>query len=199
MALVGYARCSTVDQNLQLQLDALTVAGADKVFCDQGVSGGSRQRPQLEACLEYLRTGDVLAVWRFDRLARNTRHLLELLDDLGEQGVGFRSLTEAVDTTSAMGKAMTVIIAAFAELERNVIVERTRAGLEAARAQGRVGGRPRALDEKKIAIARALHQSGGHSIAEIARTLGVGEATVHRALTLEKQGAGHVAAQEIGA
>ncbi len=146
------------------------------------MSGSSTSRPQLDACLDYLRAGDVLVVWRLDRLGRSTRHVLEVLDQLERRNIGFQSLTEAVDTTGAMGKAMLTILAAFAELERNVIIERTRAGLDAARAKGRVGGRPRALNAQQLKTAQALHDSGTHTITEIAGMLGVARATLYRAL-----------------
>lgn len=125
------------------------------------------------AALAYVREGDVFTVWKLDRLGRSTKNVLEVIDRLHETGVGFRSLTEGLDTTGPMGKAMLTVLAAFNQLERDVIVERTKAGLDAARAKGRVGGRPRVMDEKKINTARALYESGNHTVAEIAAMIGV--------------------------
>jgi DNA invertase Pin-like site-specific DNA recombinase len=181
MALIGYARVSTLDQNLDLQIRALEEAGASKIFSDHGVSGTLASRPQLDEALKYVRDGDVLACWKLDRIGRSTKNVLALLEDLHERGVGFRSLTEGLDTSGAMGKAMITVLAAFNELERDVIVERTRAGLGAARARGRVGGRPR-VDSKKIASAIKLYDTGDHTVREIAGMLGLGEATIYRYL-----------------
>ena len=140
--LVAYARVSTEDQNLDLQTDALKAAGCTKVFVEHA-SGGNRERPQLAKALAYCRKGDVFTVWKMDRAARSVKHLIEIVEDLKARGVEFRSLNDAIDTTTAAGTLMFVIFAAFAEFERNVIRERTMAGLAAARARGRIGGRPR--------------------------------------------------------
>ena len=142
MAIIGYARVSTTDQNPQLQLDALRDAGAVRVFNDHGVSGSTAARPGLDSCLDHLREGDVLTVWKLDRLGRNTQHVLAVVDDLTSRGIGFRSITEGLHTDGPMGKAMLTIMAAFAQLERDTMIERTRAGLAAAAANGRKGGRP---------------------------------------------------------
>ena len=142
MAIIGYARVSTTDQTPQLQLDALRDDGASRVFTDHGVSGSTADRPQLDACMDHLREGDVLTVWKLDRLGRNTRHVLALVDGLTSRGIGFRSITEGLHTDGPMGKAMLTIMAAFAQLERDTMLERTRAGLAAAAANGRKGGRP---------------------------------------------------------
>ncbi|MFE2122421.1 recombinase family protein [Rhodococcus aetherivorans] len=181
MAIVGYARVSTTEQNPQLQLDALEAAGAVKVFTDHGVSGTKTARPQLDAALEYLREGDVLAVWKLDRLGRSTRHVLEVIDQLHERGVGFRSLTEGLTTEGAMGKAMLTIIAAFAELERSTMIERTRAGLAAAAANNRKGGRRPKLDTAQAIRARELRDRG-MTASEVGKVLGVSRATVYRYL-----------------
>jgi DNA invertase Pin-like site-specific DNA recombinase len=182
MALIGYARVSTTEQNAQLQLDALEAAGVSKVFTDHGVSGAKTTRPQLDACLAYLRDGeDTLTVWKLDRLGRSTRHVLEIVDALHERGIGFRSLTEGITTEGAMGRAMLTIMAAFAQLERDVMIERTRAGLTAAAAAGRKGGRPRALDTEKAARARRL-RAQGMTAAEVGKVLEVSRATVYRYL-----------------
>jgi DNA invertase Pin-like site-specific DNA recombinase len=186
MALIGYARVSTSEQHLDLQIEALTAAGAAKIFADQGVSGTLASRPQLDAALTYLREGDVFLVWKLDRLGRNVRQVLDLLEGMRTRGVEFRSLTEGLQTTGPMGQAMVTIMAAFAELERNMLVERTKAGLEAARKKGRLGGRPRKLTEQKLAIARTLYGAGKHTVGEIAATLGVSEATVYRYLAASR-------------
>ncbi len=186
MAEVGYVRVSTADQSLDLQLQAMEKAGIAKVFKDHGVSGTLASRPALDEALAYVREGDVFTVWKLDRLGRSTKNVLEVIDRLNEAGVGFRSLTEGLDTTGPMGKAMLTVLAAFNQLERDVTVERTKAGLDAARAKGRVGGRPRVMDEKKINTARALYESGNHTVAEIASMMSVGTATVYRYLAAGK-------------
>src|SRR6476620_6418269 len=121
LAPIGYARASTTDQNPQLQLDALQEAGATRIYTDYGVSGATASRPHLDACLDHLREGDVLTVWKLDRLSRNTRHVLAVVDELKSRGVGFRSITEGLNTEGAMGKAMLTIMAAFAQLERDTM------------------------------------------------------------------------------
>lgn len=181
MATIGYARVSTTDQNPQLQLDALKDAGAEPTFTDHGVSGSTAQRPELDACLGYLREGDVLAVWKLDRLGRNTQHVLAVVDQLTSRGIGFRSLTEGLHTDGPMGKAMLTIMAAFAQLERDTMIERTRAGLAAAAANGRKGGRPRKVDDADAAKARSLRDKG-ITAADIAKMLSVSRATVYRYL-----------------
>src|SRR3954451_12060266 len=148
---IGYARISTDDQNLDLQRDALKAAGCEKIIEDKA-SGAKAKRDGLERVREQLRPGDVLVVWRLDRLGRTLKHLIELMGDLERQGIGFQSTTEAIDTTTPGGKLVFHIFAALAEFERNLIRERTQAGLEAARARGRKGGRPKALDANKRAL-----------------------------------------------
>src|SRR5258705_954244 len=160
VAIIGYARVSTTDQNPQLQLDALKESGATRIFTDHGASGSTARRAELDACLDHLREGDVLTVWKLDRLGRNTQHVLTVVDDLTSRGVGFRSLTEGLHTEGAMGKAMLTIMAAFAQLERDTMIERTRAGLAAAAADGRKGGRPRKVDDADAAKARQLRDKG---------------------------------------
>jgi len=182
MATIGYARVSTADQNMALQLDALREAGVDKVFRDQGASGSVSERPGLDRCLEHLREGDVLVVWKLDRLGRSTRHVLVVIDELNSRGVGFRSVTDGLHTEGAMGKAMLTIMAAFAELERDTMIERTRAGLAAAAANGRKGGRPRKVDAADAAKARQLKEKG-ITATDIAKMLGVSRATVYRYLS----------------
>ncbi len=181
MASIGYARVSTADQNMALQLDALREAGVDRVFSDQGVSGSTSARPGLDACLDHLREGDVLIVWKLDRLGRNTQHVLAVVEDLMSRGIGFRSITEGLHTEGAMGKAMLTIMAAFAQLERDTMIERTRAGLAAAAANGRKGGRPRKVDDAAAAKARSMKEKGINA-TDIAKILGVSRATVYRYL-----------------
>ncbi|MCY4607879.1 MAG: recombinase family protein [bacterium] len=176
--LVGYARISTSDQSPALQRDALEAAGCGRIF-EETASGAKRERPQLTAALDWMREGDTLVVWRLDRLARSVRQLIETVEDLGGRGIGFRSLTEAIDTTTSGGRLVFHVFGALAEFERNLIVERTRAGLEAARARGRVGGRPAALDDGAIAVAGALLRDPSIPISEVARRVGVSRATLY--------------------
>src|SRR6187200_1319658 len=140
--LVGYARVSTQEQDLALQLDALRAAGCAKVY-EEKASGAQRERPELKAALDYVRKGDTLVVWKLDRLARSLKQLIETVELLEDRGIGFKSLTESIDTTTSGGRLIFHIFAALAEFERNIIRERTTAGLNAARARGRVGGRPK--------------------------------------------------------
>ncbi|MEO3935090.1 recombinase family protein [Micrococcaceae bacterium Sec7.4] len=181
MAVIGYARVSTAEQNLDLQLAALKSAGAARTFADNGVSGSTVERPQLSKALDRLEAGDVLTVWKLDRLGRNTRNVLDIIENTRERGAGFRSLTEGLDTTGPMGTAMLTIMAAFAQLERDTMIERTRAGLAAAAANNRHGGRPRKIDD--VAAARAKELKGkGISASDIGKMLGVSRATVYRHL-----------------
>lgn len=172
---------STQDQNADLQEDALSGAGCEKVFTDKA-SGAQADRPQLEAALSYLREGDVLVVWRLDRLGRSLKHLITVVSDLEDRDVGFRSLTESIDTTTSAGKLIFHVFAALAEFERDLIRERTKSGLEAARARGRKGGRKPSLSPKKIEVARKMYADGDSTVAEIARVLGVSRATIYRHL-----------------
>jgi DNA invertase Pin-like site-specific DNA recombinase len=183
--LVGYARVSTDDQTLALQLDALQAASCEKVFTDT-ISGAKAERPGLSEALEFCRPGDVLAVWRLDRLGRSLTQLIALMTTLDEREVGFRSLTEQIDTTTSGGKLIFHIFGALAEFERNLIRERTRAGLAAARARGRQGGRPKstALDTpRKIQMAQKMYDDQENTIEEICRTLGISRATLYRYIT----------------
>ncbi len=155
--LVGYARVSTADQNLDLQVDALDRAGCVRAFTDTA-SGSLAERPQLDAALDYLRRGDTLVVWRLDRLGRSLRHLVETVTALQERGVGFRSIQESIDTTTSGGRLVFHVFCALAEFERDLIRERTHAGLAAARARGRLGGRKPALTPQKAAVGRPRHR-----------------------------------------
>lgn len=179
--LVGYARVSTQDQNPALQLDALTAAGCEKVFTEKA-SGAQRDRPELAAALSYMRSGDSLVVWKLDRLARSMSQLIETVATLEDQGIGFRSLTEAIDTTTAGGKLVFHIFGALAEFERSVIRERTRAGLKAARDRGRKGGRPPALSAADLAAAKALLRDPAITVDEVANRLKVSPATLYLSL-----------------
>lgn len=181
--LIGYARVSTDDQEAQLQHDALTGAGCARIFEDKA-SGKNTDRPKLTAVLDYARPGDVLCVWKLDRLGRSLIDLVSIVDGLRERGIGFRVLDGAlspVDTTSADGRLFFQIIAAMAEFERSLIKDRTRAGLEAAKAQGRTGGRPSVVDEDVLTVARA-RKAKGESVSAIAKALGISRATLYRHL-----------------
>jgi DNA invertase Pin-like site-specific DNA recombinase len=179
--LVGYARVSTDDQTLDLQLDALRAAGCDHLFDDR-LSGAKTDRPGLTQALDYVRPGDTLVVWRLDRLGRSLAHLIETVNALEARGIGFRSLTESIDTTTPGGKLIFHIFASLAEFERALIRERTMAGLAAARARGRKGGRPRKLTPKQIALARRMHADKQTDVTTICHTLGISKSTLYRAL-----------------
>lgn len=177
--LVGYARVSTQDQNPALQLDALKAEGCEKVFTEKA-SGAQRERPQLQAALDYMREGDTLVIWKLDRLARSLKQLIETVEGLAARGIGLRSLTEAIDTTTSGGKLIFHIFGALAEFERGVIRERTRAGLDAARVRGRTGGRPPALSPDDLAAAKALLRDPDITVEQVARRLGVVPSTLYR-------------------
>ena len=179
--LIGYARVSTDDQNAQLQIDALKAAGCLKVFTDTA-SGSLAHRPKLDKMIDHLRPGDVVVVWRLDRLGRSLKNLIALVEDLAGKGVGFRSLSESIDTTTANGKLFFSIMGALAEFERDLIRERTMAGLAAARARRRVGGRPPTMTPEKVKVARQMYASREHTVEAIAQTLGVSRKTIYRHL-----------------
>jgi DNA invertase Pin-like site-specific DNA recombinase len=181
---VGYARISGASQNLDGQTDALTAAGCEKVFSDTA-SGKLAERPELALCLGYLRAGDTLVVWRLDRLdrlGRSLRHLVETVNALAGRGVAFASLHEGIDTTTSTGRLVFHIFAALAEFERELIAERAAVGRQAARARGRLGGRPAKLSPEQVKLARARYEARDVTVAEIARALGVGRGTIYRAL-----------------
>jgi DNA invertase Pin-like site-specific DNA recombinase len=177
--LIGYARVSTDDQNLDLQRDALEKAGCEQIFTDR-ISGTKDRRPGLEEALSHLRSGDTLVVWRLDRLGRSLRHLIDTVTTLQERGIGFKSLTESIDTTTSGGKLVFHIFGALAEFEREIIRERTTAGLQAARARGRNGGRPKKLTNKQIQMLQHLAADRKHSVREICQTLGIGRTAFYR-------------------
>lgn len=180
--LVGYVRVSSVDnrQSTDLQRDALRAAGVDERHLYEDRASGARDdRPGLKECLEFVREGDVLVVWKLDRLGRGLVHLISIITALKKKGVGFRSLTEAVDTTTAMGKFTFNLFGALAEYERSLIQERVHAGLAAAQRRGRRGGRPRRMDADKIALAvKLLAESDKATISEVARLVGVPRSTL---------------------
>jgi len=177
-SLLGYARVSTHDQDHALQVDALKAAGCGRSFTET-MSGGRDDRPELAHLLDVARASDTVVVWRLDRLGRSLKHLLEVVEHLRARGVGFRSLMEQIDTTSAAGELVFHVFAALAQFERRLLAERTRAGLQAARERGHVGGRPGVMSPEKAATARQMLDQGA-KVATIARTLSVGRATLYR-------------------
>lgn len=181
MARIGYARVSTIDQKAQSQRDALERAGCSRVFTDQGVSGKLASRPQLDACLAYLRDGeDTLVAVKLDRLGRSLRNLIDLIEGLAARDIGLVVLDQGIDTTTAAGRMFFHIVAAFAEFERDLISERTKAGLAATRARGRKGGRKDKLTPAQAAHVRELYAAKTHTIAEIGALVGVSRPTVYR-------------------
>lgn len=189
MTVIGYARVSTRDQEPGSQERDLTRAGAVRVFVDHGESSRVRDRPQWVACLDYLRDGDTLVVRALDRLAGTTTMAIETISELHERGVNIKSLTEPdIDTTTAMGRALFGIVAVFAQLRVDTIRENTRRGLEHARAQGRLGGRPTVMTAERVTAAVQMRDAGS-SVSAIARALGVGASSVTRALTRHDQAA----------
>lgn len=179
---IGYARVSTDDQTLNLQRDALSAASCQRIFSDT-MSGTKATRPGLTEALDFVRSGDTLVVWRLDRLGRSLGNLIELMTLLNDRGIGFKSLTEQIDTTTPGGKLIFHIFGALGEFERELIRERTMAGLAAARARGR----PKKLDDpKKIAMALALYDQGTHSIKDICQTLGISRATLYRVIKTDR-------------
>jgi DNA invertase Pin-like site-specific DNA recombinase len=176
--LIGYARVSTDDQDLSLQCDALRQAACQKIYEDK-LSGAQAARPGLDRLLEILRPGDELIIWRLDRLGRSLKDLIALVELLEGRGVGLVSLHESISTASSSGKLVFHLFAALAEFERNLIRERTQAGLMAARARGRKGGRPKALDPAKRQLAVKLYDERRHTVAEICRMLGISKPTLY--------------------
>ena len=178
---IGYARVSTLQQDEALQRDALHAAGVDRIFVDKA-SGKLESRPALDELLEQARPGDTVVVWRLDRLGRSLKHLIETVGALEARGVSFVSLTEAIDTSTPGGRLIFHVFGALAEFERDLIRERTLAGLAAARARGRVGDRPTVRTPAKLSTAKAMHASGDYDVSSIAKVLGVSRASVYRAL-----------------
>ena len=179
---IGYARVSTHEQTLDLQRDALENIGCSKIFTDT-ISTAKPERPGLTEALEYVREGDTLVVWRLDRLGRSLKHLIETITDFNNRNIGFKSITENIDTTTSGGKLIFHIFGALAEFERDIIRERTKAGLQAARARGRLGGRPKAQTlntQKKVALAQSLYDDKTNTIDEICKTLNISRSTLYR-------------------
>ncbi len=179
--LVGYARVSTDEQNNELQWDALQGAGCERIYTEKA-SGAQRHRPQLQEALAYMREGDILVVWKLDRLARSLKQLIETVEDLEHRGMGFQSLTETIDTSSSSGKLVFHLFGSLSEFERSMIRERTMAGLRSARSRGRLGGRPRCVNASDLNAARAMLQDPAITVAEVAKRLHVSVATLYRYL-----------------
>jgi DNA invertase Pin-like site-specific DNA recombinase len=177
--LIGYARVSTQDQTLNLQQDALEKAGCTKLFTDTA-SGAKTERKGLEEAIAYAREGDILVVWRLDRLGRSLKHLIETITHLNNRKIGFKSITENIDTTTSGGKLVFHIFGALAEFERDIIRERTQAGLIAARARGRKGGRPKSLTGKKGLMVQALYDDKTNTVDDVCKTLGISRSTLYR-------------------
>jgi len=180
---IGYARVSTIEQNLDLQKDALKKDNCDRIFEDK-VSGVKSERHGLNAAFDFLRPGDVLVVWKLDRLGRSQDDLVQKIKQLAERGIQFKSLTERIDTTTPEGKLTFHIFCALAEFGRDLIRERTLAGLAAARNRGKIGGRKKALDDKKLAMARTMHNDKNVNIDDICKALKVSRPTLYRYLRL---------------
>jgi DNA invertase Pin-like site-specific DNA recombinase len=176
--LIGYARVSTFDQNLDLQIDALKKAGCEKIYTDQ-LSGAKAERPGLIEALAFARKGDTLVVWRLDRLGRSLRHLILTVEEMQSRGIALKSLQDSIDTATAAGQLQFHMIAALAQFERSLIQERTNAGLVAARARGRLGGRPKKLTPEQVEMAAALMKDKTVSVKQICETLQVGRTTLY--------------------
>ncbi|BCG64634.1 MAG: hypothetical protein methR_P2423 [Methyloprofundus sp.] len=177
---IGYARVSTSSQDTSLQIDALKAAGCETIY-EEKASGSRKDRPELEQCLKSLRKADTLVVWKLDRLGRSLQHLLEVINDLENKGIGFTSLTESIDTTTSTGKLVFNIFGSLAEFERSLIQDRVNAGLEAARKKGRIGGRPSALNEKQKEMAITMF-NGGALKSDIAKNFNVSRQTIYTVL-----------------
>jgi len=183
--LIGYARVSTDDQNLDLQKDALKNAGCSKIYEDR-MSGAKAERPGLATVMEYARKDDVIVVWRLDRLSRSLKDLIEMVSLLESKGIGLKSIHEAIDTSSSTGKLVFHMFGALAEFERNLIRERTNAGLQAARSRGKVGGRPKALDSNKRELAVTLYDDKKHTIKEICTMMNISKPTLYKYIEARK-------------
>jgi DNA invertase Pin-like site-specific DNA recombinase len=177
--LIGYARVSKNEQHLELQLDALNKSGCEQIFTDK-ITGSKAERKGLQEALSHLRKGDSLVVWRLDRLGRSLKHLIETLTNLHEKGIEFKSLTENIDTSTPTGMLMSHLIGALAEFERNLIRERTNAGLEAARARGHKGGRPKVGETETKQMARKLYADKSNRVKDICKSLRISKATFYR-------------------
>src|SRR4051812_15171981 len=185
--LLGYARVSDASQNHNLQIDALRQAGCERIYIETA-SGARADRSELTKLLDTARDGDAVVCWRLDRIGRSLRHLTEIAERLEQRGIALRSLTESIDTSTPSGRFLFNILGALGQMEREIIVERTRAGLRASRLRGRVGGRPRALDATKLRVAQALVTDGNLSMAEIAQQVGCAPSTLYRSLPGGRRG-----------
>jgi DNA invertase Pin-like site-specific DNA recombinase len=179
--LIGYARVSDASQNHDLQIDALRVAGCERIFIETA-SGTRTDRPELAKLLEQARPGDQICIWRLDRLARSLRHLIDIADDLSRRGIALQSLTESIDTASVSGRFLFHVLASLGQMEVEIVRSRTRAGLQAAAARGRRGGRPPVLDQAKIHAAKVMWASGTMTATEIAQQVGCAPSTLYRHL-----------------
>ena len=178
---IGYARVSTVDQSLELQKEALQKAGVQERYLFTDVTGGANfERPGLERARDQLREGDALVVLRLDRLGRSLKDLIGTVNELSDRGIGFKSLTESIDTTTSGGRLVFHIFGALAEFEREIIRERTMAGLNTARARGRYGGRPKAMDERKVRMAKSMLADQSNTVADVCEALGVSRSTLYK-------------------
>lgn len=190
MEIIGYARVSTREQNLDLQLDALNKAGCNQIY-EEKISG-VKERPELDKALAYLREGDVFVIWKLDRLGRSLKELIFIVDSLQKRGIAFRSVVDGIDTTSPIGRCQFGIFASLAEYEREIIIERTKAGLQAAKERGRIGGRPIGLSSEAKAVAKAakklyIDKNNDFSVQEICTILKIGsKATLYRYLKHER-------------
>lgn len=184
---VGYARVSTFDQNLDLQIDALEKFGCEKIFNDEGVSGAKSDRPGLNEAILFLRPGDTLVVWKLDRLGRSIEHLRSTVFDLQKRGIEFASVQDVIDTSTASGRLFFNIMASMAEFERDLLKERTQAGLAAARARGKKGGRPKTVTESQVKRARELVKNPDLTIVEICKIIGVTRPTYYREIAPQIQ------------
>ncbi|ADY38225.1 Resolvase domain (plasmid) [Phocaeicola salanitronis DSM 18170] len=187
MEFIGYARVSTREQNLDLQLDALKSVGCERIFMEK--ASGVKERPELDKALSYLRAGDTFVIWKLDRLGRSLKELVSIVDGLQKRNIAFISISDGINTSSALGKCQFGIFAALAEYEREMIIERTKAGLQAARERGKLGGRPKGLSvegKRKAKAAKILYLNGEYSINEICKMLKIGsKATLYRYLSFE--------------
>ncbi len=199
MALIGYARVSTQDQNLHLQKDALTKAGCEKIYTDT-ISGSTQERKGLDEALNFLRSGDTLVVWKLDRLGRTMKHLIDTLTRLKDKGIGFKSLTENIDTTTPGGKLIFHVFGSLAEFERDLIRERTQAGLLAARERGRQGGRPKSqlADEKKLTMAQKMYTDKTIPVKDILTNLGIKKTTFYKYLKVKESDVAHRPSRSFG-
>lgn len=182
---IGYARVSTDEQNLDLQIDALQQAGCDRIFCDKGFSGALRSRPALDEVIACLQRDDILITWKLDRLGRSLSHLISIIADLEKKGIAFKSISDAIDTGTAGGRLQFHMLGALAEFERSLISERTKAGMAAARARGTAVGRPSKLRRKDVEL--AIAQISTCSVSEIAQRLAVSISTVRRAFAMRQK------------